>query len=216
MIHRISEQNSLANQFLSELRDSSTQTDSMRFRKNLERLGQIFAYEISKHLEYQQQSVPTVLGHADMYLPIDKIVLTTILRAGLPLHQGLLSFYDQADSAFVSAYRKHNADGTFEISLQYKTCPSIEDAVLIISDPMLATGASLHQVIKAMNEYGRPKSTHLVCVIAATTGVEYIHNLYPDAHLWIGAEDPTLNAQSYIVPGLGDAGDLAFGEKLQK
>ena len=215
MIYRLTRHNSIANQFLSELRDSNIQTDQMRFRKNLERLGQIFAYEISKHLDYEEKSVQTVLGIANANIPTEKIVLTTILRAGLPLHHGLLSFFDQADSAFVSAYRKHNPDGTFEISLQYKTCPSIEGAVLIISDPMLATGASLHQVIKAMREYGTPKAIHLVCVIAATEGVNYIHNLYPDAHIWIGAEDPVLNPKSYIVPGLGDAGDLAFGEKLQ-
>lgn len=215
MIHRLSEQHTIANQFLAELRNIDIHHDRLRFRINMERLGQIFAYEISKLLTYEKEIVPTPLGEASAYLSDDRIVLATILRAGLPLHNGLLSYFDHADNAFVTAYRKHEKDGSFDIAMKYMTCPSLENSILIVSDPMLATGASIDKVLEELLTHGRPKSIHIVSVIAATQGLAYVHNKYPDVHIWIGDEDPTLNDQAYIVPGLGDAGDLAFGEKLQ-
>lgn len=216
MLHRIFETNTILNQFVSELRDVNIQMDRMRFRQNMERIGQIFAYEISKYLSYKEVEVETPLGIANSQLPEDRIVLATILRAGLPLHNGLLSYLDKADNAFISAYRQHHKDGTFEIKMQYITCPPIEDAVLIISDPMLATGASMQQSIQAIKDYGKPKEIHVVVAIASTNGINYIQRHYPDVHLWVAAEDEELTAKSYIVPGLGDAGDLAFGSKLQE
>lgn len=215
MVHRIFRDNSLLNQFIAEIRDVNVQNDRLRFRQNMERIGQIFAYEISKHLSYQEEEVETPLGTASCNLSKDKLVLATILRAGLPLHNGLLSFFDNADNAFVSAYRKHHKDGTFEINMTYVTCPDITDSVVIISDPMLATGASMQKSIEALLDYGKPKEVHVACAIASTNGIEYISRIYPKVHLWIAAEDEELTAKSYIVPGLGDAGDLAFGSKLQ-
>jgi len=182
----------------------------------LERIGEIFAYEISKHLAYEKAEVETPLGIAECQLSTDRIVLTTILRAGLPLHNGLLSYLDHADNGFISAYRKHHKDGTFDISMQYVTCPDITDAVVVISDPMLATGASMKQAIDAILEYGKPKQIHVVVAIASTTGLSYLSRLYPNVSIWVAAEDEELTAKSYIVPGLGDAGDLAFGSKLQE
>jgi len=193
----------------------NVQTDRMRFRRNMERIGEIFAYEISKYLSYSQQEVETPLGIAECQLSNDHVILATILRAGLPLHNGLLSYLDKADNAFISAYRQHHKDGTFEIKMQYITCPSVDEAVLVISDPMLATGASMQQSIDAILEYGKPKQIHVAVAIASTNGINYIQRNYPNVHLWIAAEDEELTAKSYIVPGLGDAGDLAFGEKLQ-
>lgn len=215
MLHRLYKSNTLLNQFVAEIRDVHIQTDRMRFRRNMERIGEIFAYEISKHLSYSEQEVETPLGVANCQLSNERIVLATILRAGLPLHNGLLSYLDKADNAFISAFRQHHKDGTFEIKMQYITCPSIEDSVLIISDPMLATGASMQQSIDAILEYGKPKQIHVVVAIASTNGINYIKRNYPNVHLWIAAEDEELTAKSYIVPGLGDAGDLAFGAKLQ-
>ena len=216
MLHRLFESNTILNQFVAEIRDVKIQADRLRFRKNMERIGEILAYEISKHLTYSKKDVETPLGIARCDLSTDRIVLATILRAGLPLHNGLLSYFDQADNAFISAYRQHHKDGTFEINMQYITCPSVDDAVLIISDPMLATGASMQQSIEAILEYGKPKQIHVVVAIASSNGVSYIQRHYPDVHLWIAAEDEELTAKSYIVPGLGDAGDLAYGEKLQE
>lgn len=215
MVHRLTEHNTIANQFLSELRDMNVQNDRLRFRRNLERLGEIFAYEISKTLSYSKIDTPTVLGDATSSISKDRVVLATILRAGLALHQGLLSYFDYADCAFASAYRKHEADGTFTIAMQYMTCPDLTGAILIISDPMLASGSSLKTVIDALLSYGKPKAIHIVSVIAADAGVAAIKRKYPNAHIWVGDIDPELTAKSYIVPGLGDAGDLAYGEKLQ-
>jgi uracil phosphoribosyltransferase len=216
MLHRLFESNTILNQFVAEIRDVEIQADRLRFRKNMERIGQVFAYEISKYLSYSNKDVETPLGIANVDLPTDRIVLATILRAGLPLHNGLLSFFDQADNAFVSAYRLHHKDGTFEIKMQYMTSPSIAEAVLIISDPMLATGASMQQTIQAIMDNGTPKQIHIAVAIASTSGINYIKRHYPDVHLWIAAEDEELTAKSYIVPGLGDAGDLAYGAKLQE
>jgi len=216
MLHRLFESNTILNQFVAEIRDVAIQADRLRFRKNMERIGEIFAYEISKHLTYSKQEVETPLGIATCKLPSDRIVLATILRAGLPLHNGLLSYLDKADNAFISAYRQHHKDGTFEIKMQYITCPSVEDAILIISDPMLATGASMQQSIEAILEYGKPKQIHVVVAIASSNGIKYIKRHYPKVHIWVAAEDEELTAKSFIVPGLGDAGDLAYGAKLQE
>ncbi|MEM9921837.1 MAG: uracil phosphoribosyltransferase [Bacteroidota bacterium] len=208
--------NSIAGRFVAELRDVQIQKDRMRFRRNLERLGEIFAYEISQTLEYASRSIETPLGIAEAQLPAQQIVLATILRAGIPLHQGLLNYFDDADSAFVSAYRKHHKSGQFDIKVEYITCPPLDDKVLIICDPMLATGASMDLSIKALLENGQPAELHIVTAIASTSGLSYIKRLYPKAHIWLGDQDEELTAKSYIVPGLGDAGDLCFGSKIQE
>ncbi|MEL6866645.1 MAG: uracil phosphoribosyltransferase [Bacteroidota bacterium] len=215
MIFNLSEHNSIANQFIAELRDIHIQKDRMRFRRNLERLGEVLAYEISKTLKYEENSVETLLGIANTQVPNQRIVLSTILRAGLPFHQGMLNYFDQADNAFISAYRMHHKGGTFEIKLEYISCPQLDDCVLILCDPMLATGASIDLTIKALLEYGQPTEIHVVTAIASSYGLSYIRRLHPKVHIWMGAEDEELTAKSYIVPGLGDAGDLSFGSKLQ-
>jgi uracil phosphoribosyltransferase len=216
MIVNLSEKNSLANEFLAELRDVHRQQDKLKFRKNLERLGNIFAYEISKFLDYEIREIETPLGTAPTPLIKNRIVLATILRAGLPLHQGLLNFFDQADNAFIASYRKHHKDGSFEINMEYVTCPDLNGVDLILVDPMLATGASIQKAVESLNDYGVYRSLHIVSLIASSHGVRQIRRWYPKAHLWIAAEDDELTAKSYIVPGLGDAGDLAFGVKLQE
>ena len=211
----LSKQHSIANQFIAELRDVQIQSDPMRFRRNLERLGEIMAYEISKTLEYEQREVETPLGIVQVPVVKDRVVLATILRAGLPMHNGMLNYFDRAENAFISAYRKHHKDGTFEIKLEYVSCPDLTDCILLITDPMLATGASMSIAIKELEAYGTPKKIHIATAIASTLGLNYIRRLHPKAQIWIGAEDDELTAKSYIVPGLGDAGDLSFGEKLQ-
>lgn len=215
MIRVLSDTNSIANNFIAELRDVELQKDGLRFRRNLERLGEIFAFEISKTLDYSPAEVKTPLGIAKVQKPDRNIVLATILRAGLPMHQGMLNYFDQAGNAFISAYRKHHKDGTFEINLQYVTCPDLTNTTLIIADPMLATGQSIAKTLKELTRYGKPKTTHIVSAIAAREGVDHVHRYLPNAHLWLGAIDEELTAKSYIVPGLGDAGDLSFGEKMQ-
>jgi len=216
MILNLSEQNSIANRFVAELRDVQIQKDRMRFRRNMERLGEVIAYEISKQLRYKEVEVETPLGIAKIQLPDQKLVLATILRAGLPLHQGLLNYFDHADNAFVSAYRKHHKDGTFEIHVEYVSCPSIEDSVLVVIDPMLATGASMSLAVKALQEYGIPQEIHFATAIASSYGLDHVRRLFPESHIWLGALDEELTAKSYIVPGLGDAGDLSYGLKLQE
>ena len=216
MVHRLTEQNSLASQFIEELRSVSKQNDRLRFRKNMERLGEIFAYEISKKLSYNEVKTETPLGIATTSTLTDRIVLSAILRAGLPFHQGFLNYYDEADNAFVSAYRTHHKDGSFEVSLQYVTCPDIKDSILIIIDPMLATGSSFGKAMEALLEHGKPKEVHFVTVIASQYGVDYMRRDFPDVHLWVGDIDEELTAKAYIVPGLGDAGDLCFGSKKQE
>ncbi len=212
----LEEKQSIANHFIAELRDLNIQKDRMRFRRNMERLAEILAYEMSKSFMYEAKDVETQLGVAHTSLISDRIVIGTILRAGLAMHMGLLNYFDKADNAFISAYRKHHKDGTFEISLQYVSCPDLNNCVLVISDPMLASGASMDVTIRQLRQFGTPKELHIATAIASTTGLEYIQRLYPDAHIWIGALDEELTAKSYIVPGLGDAGDLAFGSKLQE
>lgn len=214
MITDFSQSNSIINQFVAELRNVEIQTDRLRFRRNLERIGELMAYEISKELEYELYEVETPLGMASIDLPSNMPVLGTIMRAGLPMHQGFLNIFDSAENAFVSAYRKHHKDGTFEINVEYVSCPPLDNRILIIADPMLATGASMVATIEHLQEFGTPKQIHIAAAIAATDGVNYVRRLLPKAKIWAGAIDEELTAKSYIVPGLGDAGDLAFGEKL--
>jgi uracil phosphoribosyltransferase len=181
----------------------------------MERLGEILAYELSKTLQYKEAEVGTPLGTAHTVLSGERIVIATILRAGLSMHKGLQNYFDRADNAFISAYRKHHKDGTFEIALDYISCPDLTDCTLIISDPMLATGASMDITIQELRKHGLPKDIHIVTAIASRAGLEFIEQQHPSAHLWIGSLDEELTAKSYIVPGLGDAGDLAFGPKVQ-
>lgn len=214
MLSILENQHSIANQFIAELRSINDQTDRLRFRNNLLRLGEIMAYEISKTLTYELKQIETPLGTSNIYLPADRMVLATILRAGLPIHQGLLNYFDRADNGFISAYRVHEDDGNFEISMEYITCPDLQDAVLVISDPMLATGSSLSKALQFLQRYGSPKAIHVVSVIAARDGVNHINRIFPHIHVWVAAIDEELTAKAYIVPGLGDAGDLAYGSKL--
>ncbi len=215
MIKLLNKENSILNRFIAELRDVNIQKDKMRFRQNMERIGEIFAYEISKSLNYKQEQITTPLGTSDMMLPADKIVLATILRAGLPLHQGLLNFFDRAENAFISAFRKYRKEGGFDIQFGYLSSPLINDKVLILSDPMLASGSSMVLAYQSMLEKGKPAHTHIITVIASKEGVEYTKRHIPenDFTLWVGALDDELTAKAYIVPGLGDAGDLAYGAK---
>jgi len=216
-IHNLSKENSILNTFLSEMRDSETQKDSMRFRRNIERIGEILGYELSKVLNYKTSTIKTPLGNANMMTLDDDIVLCSILRAGVPLHNGLLNYFDDAQNAFISAYRHHKHDPeSFEIIVEYLACPSLENKTLILADPMLATGQSMVATFEALKPFGKVKNLHLVSVIGAQPGVDYIKKHFrEDTHLWIAAVDENLNDKGYIVPGLGDAGDLAFGEKLQ-
>jgi uracil phosphoribosyltransferase len=215
-INIFNEQNTIFNRFVAEIRDVAVQTDPLRFRRNLERMGEIFAYEISKTLPYKKTDIKTPLGIAEENLPDNNVVVASILRAGLPLHQGLLNYFDHADNAFVSAYRKYTEDGDFDIHIEYISSPSLDDRIVILSDPMLASGNSMDLAYKALLHRGKPRHVHLVAIIASKEGVDYILENMKDepVTLWLGAVDDELNAKSYIVPGLGDAGDLAFGTKL--
>lgn len=215
MVINLSEQHSLVSNWVGELRSTDIQTDRMRFRRNLERIGEIAAYEISKKLVWEEKEITTPLGTAPTKMLKDQPVLATILRAGLPLHQGLLNYFDLADNAFISAYRKHHRDGSFEISLDYVSCPSLENRVVIIADPMLATGSSLVKTVQYLRDEGLPSEIHIVCAIACTVGIEYVLRSEPKVTIWCGAIDDELTAKGYIVPGLGDAGDLAYGTKVQ-
>lgn len=216
IIHHLEKTNSILNKFIAEIRNISIQKDTMRFRRNIERIGEVLGYELSKNLKYSSKIITTPLGTKESLLPANKIVLGSILRAGLPLHQGLLNYFDDAENAFISAYRNHpNNDAEFEIVVEYFAAPSMDDKTLILADPMLATGQSLVAVYDAIKKYGNPKELHLVCVIGATEGIEFIKNHFPEnTHLWIAAIDDKLNDKGYIIPGLGDAGDLSFGSKL--
>jgi uracil phosphoribosyltransferase len=215
MVINLSDKNSILCNWISELRDTSVQTDRMRFRRNLERIGEAAAYEISKTLEFQDVEIQTPLGSSSCRMMKEQPVLATILRAGLPLHQGMLNIFDRADNAFISAYRKHHRDGSFEISLEYISSPDLDNRILIISDPMLATGSSLVKTIHFLKEEGTPKAIHIVTAIACTVGIEYVRREEPNVTIWCGDIDDELTAKGYIVPGLGDAGDLAFGTKQQ-
>jgi len=215
MLVNLSQQHSLVSNWVSELRDVNIQTDRMRFRRNLERIGEIAAYEISKVLPAVEKEIQTPLGIAVHKVLKEQPVLATILRAGLPMHQGLLNYFDMADNAFISAYRKHNNDGSFDINLEYLSCPELDGRIIIISDPMLATGASLVKTIHYLKEEGKPEAIHIVAAIACTVGIEYVKRDDPSVTIWCGDIDDELTAKGYIVPGLGDAGDLAYGTKMQ-
>lgn len=215
-INDLSKTNSLIGQYVSELRDCDIQQDPMRFRKNLERLGFIFAYEISKKLNYETVNVETPLGEKEMPLMTNQLVAATILRAGLPFHQGMLDMFDGAENAFVSAYRKYDEEGNFDIFNGYVTAPDLNEKTLIICDVMLATGASLVVAYNALLEYGKPDHVHIAAIISCTEGIDYVkkHIGNKPVTLWVGAVDDELSAKGYIIPGLGDAGDLAYGPKL--
>ncbi len=215
-VHHLEQNNSILNKFIAEIRDQNIQKDSLRFRRNIERIGEILGYELSKNLSYASSKIKTPLGTKNINLPKNKIVLCSILRAGLPLHQGLLNYFDDADNAFISAYRHHpNNDAEFEIKVEYFAAPSFDNKTLVLADPMLATGKSLVEVYQAIKKQRNIGEIHLVAVIGATEGIKYIKNNFPEnTHLWIAAIDNQLNEKGYIIPGLGDAGDLAFGEKL--
>ena len=215
MVYELSKTDSLANSYLAEIRDVTIQKDRLRFRRNMECLGSVFAYELSKKMTYQDIEVTTPLGTSLCKKLQSQPVLATILRAGLPLHQGMLHFFDKADSAFVSAYRKHHKSGKFTIKLEYLSCPDLDDRILIISDPMLATGASMLVTLEQLLEQGDPAEVHVVTVIACSEGIEVIRRNYPNVEIWTAVIDDELTAKGYIVPGLGDAGDLSYGDKLQ-
>jgi uracil phosphoribosyltransferase len=215
----LSEQPSLLNQYLKEMRSVDIQKDSLRFRRNIERIGEIMAYEISKHLSYQTEQVVTPLAVAEVKVPQDKVVLGTVLRAGLPMHQGFLNMFDHAENAFISAYRKETfgrrGDEKIEIVSEYMAAPSVEGKTLLLVDPMLATGLSMEVAFKALLSHGTPKNVHIACIFGTPQAIQYLsENMPEDATLWCAVVDPILNPHKYIVPGLGDAGDLCFGGKL--
>lgn len=216
MVINLSEKNSIVKHFINQLRDAEIQKDSMRFRRNMERVGEVFAYEISKTLKYSNLEVITSLGTAETQHLTTFPVLATILRAGLPLHQGLLNYFDSSENAFVSAYREHRKDDEFAIQVEYVSSPELDKKVLILSDPMLATGHSMVASYKALLNNGKPAHTHFVSVVASVQGIEYVKRMLPKSNstIWVAAIDDELTAHGYIVPGLGDAGDLAYGQKI--
>lgn len=216
-IHHLSETPSILNTFLSELRDVSIQHDRLRFRRNIERIGEVLGYELSRSLHYEAAEIQTPMGQSKTELYRNNIVLCSVLRAGVPLHNGLLNYFDNADNAFISAYRHHKQNPkSFEIVVEYLACPNIENKTLILADPMLATGQSISATYEALKPFGTPKSIHLVSVIGTHQGIDFVSKTFGnDVHLWIAAIDPVLDDKGYIIPGLGDAGDLAYGEKLQ-
>ena len=215
-LHNFETENSILNQFIAELRDVKIQKDSMRFRKNIERVGEILSYELSKALPYTIKTVETPLGKKNISLSNDSLVLCSILRAGLPLHQGILNYFDSAENGFISAYRHHEGnDDAFEVIVNYFAAPSLDNKILVLADPMLATGRTLENVLKGLKKHGTPKQIHIVSVIGSQKGVAYVEKVFPEnTHLWIAVIDDVLNDKGYIIPGLGDAGDLAFGSKL--
>ena len=216
IIKHVSKQNSILNKFIAEIRDKEIQKDSLRFRTNIERMGEIISYELSKTLQYRAQNIETPLGIKKMNVLDDKIVLASILRAGLPLHMGVLRIFDNAENAFVSAYRKHEENSDeFSIQIDYVATPSIKGKVLVLVDPMLATGQSLVAVYRKLIQFGHPKNLHVISIIGSQEGIDYLQKELPeDTHLWIADFDQKLNDKGYIVPGLGDAGDLAYGAKV--
>jgi len=215
MVYNLGQEHSIINQFVSELRDIEIQKDRMRFRRNLVRIGEIFAYEISRKMSFTSKEVTTPLGISCVPVLSEQPIIGTILRAGLPMHEGILNFFDHADNAFISAYRKHHKDGSFDIKLEYISSPSLNNRILVLCDPMLATGSSIVMTYKALLDRGTPKHTHIVSALASTQGIEYVKShLSDNITIWAAAVDDELTAQAYIVPGLGDAGDLAYGLKL--
>lgn len=215
MVKNLSTFHSLVSNWISEIRNVDIQNNRLQFRRNLERIAEVIGYEISKELECEIKEITTPLGKAQCKVLKSQPVLATVLRAGLSMHNGLLNYFDKADNAFLSAYRKHHPDGSFEICMEYMSCPNLEGRVVIISDPMLATGASLVKSIQHLREAGKIKDVYIVCAIACTAGIEYVLKSEPTVKIWCGAIDEELTSKGYIVPGLGDAGDLAFGAKMQ-
>ena len=215
-IINLGKRNSIFNHLIREIRDVSIQKDSMRFRRNIERIGEVFAYEISKKMKYENQDITTPLGISTESLMIEKPVLATILRAGLPLHQGLLNYFDRSDNCFISAFRKHKKGGNFEIKIEYISSPSLDGKTVVLCDPMLASGNSMVLAMKALLSKGKPKHIHIAAIIASAEGIQYLKENTPfrNCTLWLGAKDAEMTSQSYIVPGLGDAGDLAYGQKI--
>lgn len=216
MVNVLSENFSLVNSWINDLRNTEVQNDRMKFRRNMERIGEIAAFEISKGLEQKEVEIISPLDKITVKEIAVQPVITTILRAGVPLFQGILNYLDKADCGFVAAYRKHDANDYFSIKQDYLTCPNIDGRPLIVADPMLATGASLIEAIKDLLNHGNPTQLHIVAAIASKQGVETIQNAYPNAQIWVGAIDEKLTSKGYITPGLGDAGDLSYGEKLQR
>ena len=214
-IKNLGKNNTIFNHFISEIRDVNIQLDSMRFRRNIERIGEVFAYEISKEINYTNVNITTPLGVSNESLMLDTPVLATILRAGIPLHQGLLNYFDKSDSAFISAYRKHTSDDNFEIKIEYMSSPDLNNKIVILCDPMIASGSSMVMAMQAILSKANPSYIHVVGIIASSEGLKYLKENAPVKNytIWIGAEDSEMNAKSYIIPGLGDAGDLAYGEK---
>lgn len=217
IVNILDSKNSVLNKFIAELRDAEIQKNAMRFRKNIEHVGEILAYELSQSLEFENHEITTPLGVKEIPLPQKNMVLCSILRAGLPLHNGLLNYFDEAENGFISAYRKHLNETEFEIVVEYFASPNLDGKILILADPMLATGRSICSVYEGLKKHGTPKEIHLACVIGSTEGIEYVKKFFPkNTKLWIATVDEKLNENGYIVPGLGDAGDLAFGYKLSK
>jgi uracil phosphoribosyltransferase len=216
IVHHLLKKKSVLNTFIKEIRDQNIQKDSMRFRRNIERIGEILSYELSKELSYSEEKIFTVLGEKNVKVIHNDLVICSILRAGLPLHQGILNYFDTAENAFISAYRHHSKNNTtFEIKVDYFATPALDGKTLIIADPMLATGKSMVTAYEAIKKFGTPKKIHIVSVIGSELGVNYIKKHFPKStELWIADIDPTLNEKGYIVPGLGDAGDLSYGPKL--
>lgn len=216
IVHHFESKPSVLNHFIAEIRDIEIQKDPMRFRRNIERVGEILCYELSKTLNYDTKTVQTPFGTKNIALPIDELVLCSVLRAGLPLHQGLLNYFDRAENAFISAYRHHpNGGDDFEVIVKYFAAPSLGNKTLVLTDPMLATGRTLENVLNVLKSHGQPKQIHIISVIGSKLGVEYIKKVFPEGtHLWIAAIDDELTRKGYIIPGIGDAGDLAFGPKL--
>lgn len=216
MVTILSDRFSLVNSWINDLRNTEVQLDRMKFRRNMERIGEIAAFEISKGLEQKEMEIQTPLDKIKVKEIAVQPVITTILRAGVPLFQGILNYFDKADCGFVAAYRKHDANDYFSIKQDYLTCPNIDGRPLIVADPMLATGASLIEALKDLLNHGKPTQLHIVAAIASRQGMETLEKAYPEANIWIGALDENLTSKGYITPGLGDAGDLSYGEKLQR
>ena len=216
IIHNFENQNSVLNQFIAEIRDRNIQKDAMRFRRNIERIGEILSYELSKSLNYKKTTLETPFGSKDVVLSYNNLILCSVLRAGLPLHQGLLNYFDKAENAFISAYRHHpQGSDEFEVIVKYFASPSLTNKTLVLTDPMLATGKTLENTFNALKSHGIPKQIHIISVIGSKEGVNYVKKIFPkDTHLWIATIDEKLNSKGYIIHGIGDAGDLAFGTKL--
>ena len=216
IIHRFDLKNSILNTFMAEIRDKTVQKDGMRFRRNIERIGEVLGYELSKTLDYEAVVIDTPFGSKKSAKTTDSLVLCSVLRAGLPLHHGLLNYFDGAENAFISAYRHHPDGGdAFEVIVKYFAAPSLEGKTLVLTDPMLATGKTLENVLKALSGHGTPKKIHIISVIGSKAGVAHVQEIFPDeTELWIASVDDELNSKGYIIPGLGDAGDLSYGEKL--